>query len=76
MLKSLLIKDTSLTFNQTKTFRDVGLSTIHLLEQTYKLIPTENKRELVYDNNNLLVSTKPFIIEHDKVIKVPDYPED
>lgn len=56
-----------LTFNQTKTFRDVGLSTINLLEQTYKLIPTENKRVLVY-SDNLLVNTKPFTIDHDKII--------
>lgn len=67
LLKSLLIKDKSLTFNQTKTFRDIGLSTINLLEQTYKLIPTENKRVLVY-SDNLLVNTKPFTIDHDKII--------
>lgn len=68
LLKTLLVKDSSLLFNQTKTFKNIGLSTIRLLEQTYKLIPTENKRELIYDNN-LLVKTNTFVIDQDKVIK-------
>lgn len=27
-----------------------------------------NKRGLVYGDNNMLVSTKPFVINHDKII--------
>lgn len=69
LLKSLLHKDRSLTFNQTKYFRNLGLSTINLLEQTYNLIPTDNKRQLVYDNNNMLISTKPYVINQDKTIE-------
>lgn len=76
LLKTLLNKDSSLTFNQIKSFRSIDTSSINLLEQTYKLIPTENKRELVYDNNNMFISTKPYVINKDKVITIPDYPED
>lgn len=68
LLKTLLQKDKSLTFNHTKVFRKFDQSTINLLEQTYCLIPTENKRQLVYDANNLLCDTKPYVIDHNKVI--------
>nr|YP_010170410.1 DNA polymerase type B [Phanerochaete carnosa]QRZ60392.1 DNA polymerase type B [Phanerochaete carnosa] len=72
LLKSLLIKNKSLTFNQTKTFRNIAMGSINLLEQTYNLIPTENKRELVFDDNNVFISTKPFVINKDKVIANSD----
>ena len=66
LLKSLLHKEKSLNFNQTKSFRKLEEATITLINQTYNLIPTENKRQLVYDNNNLLINTKPFFINQDK----------
>ena len=69
LLKSLLYKNKSLTFNHIKSFRKIDKSTISLLNQTYNLIPTENKRKLNYDNNNLLISTKPFFINHDKKLQ-------
>ena len=67
-MKSLLIKDKALVLNQIKSFRSYTDATINLIDQTYNLIPTENKRELIY-NNNLLISTKPYIIGPDKTIK-------
>ena len=67
-MKSLLNKDKSLILNQIKSYRDFSSSTINLLDQTYELIPTENKRELIYENN-LLIKTKPYIIGPDKTIK-------
>lgn len=67
MLKSLLQKDASKIFNQTKIRRDFENSTINLLNQTYELIPTENKKKLVYENNYLII-TEPFIIDLNKTI--------
>ena len=61
-LNYLLNKNNSLVFNQTKTFRNFDSGTINLLEQTYNLVATENKRQIVY-RNNLMVNTKPFIIK-------------
>lgn len=69
LLKTLLVKDNSLNFIQTKYIRQLDQSTISLSEQTYSLIPTENKRALVYDSNNLLVGTKPYVIDSSKTIK-------
>lgn len=60
-MKSLLIRDKSLILNQIKSNRNFSDSTIKLIDQTYNLIPSQNKRELVY-NNNLLFGTKPCTI--------------
>ena len=67
-LKSLLIKDKSLVFNQIKSFSKFDNATINLMDQTYNLIPTQNKRQLIFDNN-LLIGTKPYTIGQDKTIK-------
>ena len=64
----LLNKDKSLVFNQIKSQRSLSEGSINLLEQTYTLIPSESKRELVY-KNNILVGTKPYIIDKNKQIK-------
>lgn len=64
-LKSLLIKDTSLDLKQDKWFRSIEEGSITIKEQLYKLVPTENKRELVYSNNKLM-KTKPFQIDSTK----------
>ena len=63
----LLNKDASLVFKQTKSYKSLGDGTITLLEQTYNLIPTETKRQLIY-KDNILVATKPYVINKDKVI--------
>ena len=61
-LNFLLHKNNSLNFNQTKTFRNFDSGTINLLEQTYNLVATENKRQIVF-RNNIMVNTKPFTIK-------------
>ena len=50
-LKSLLHMNSSLVLNQDKSFRNFSDSTINLIKQTYELIPTENKRQFVYDHS-------------------------
>jgi hypothetical protein len=68
-LKSLLNKDNFLKLDQTKWFKNISESNITLKNQEYTLIPTKNKRELIYDNNNILVNTKPFIINNNNIVK-------
>lgn len=68
LMKSLLNKDSSLVLNQIKSFRSFSDTTINLIDQTYKLIPTDNKRQLIYDINNQLIGTKPYIITSEKSI--------
>lgn len=67
-LTLLLNKNSSLVFNQIKSFKDSSLGTINLLEQTYNLIPTENKRELVYSKDGKLIATRPYVINKNKTI--------
>jgi hypothetical protein len=67
-LKSLLIKDSSLELNQELWFKSVKEGTITIKEQLYKLVPTDNKRQLIYSNRNF-VNTKPFTIDENKEIK-------
>ena len=62
-LKSLLNKDSKpLTLHHDKWFRSLIDSKITIKDQIYNLITTENKRELIY-NNNIAINTKPFIIK-------------
>lgn len=41
---------------------------IKLSKQVYTLTVTDNKRELIYNKNNKLIGTKPYIINNKKVI--------
>jgi hypothetical protein len=66
-LKSLLTKDNSLKLNQTKWFKNIENANISIKEQLYTLIPTDNKISFIY-KNKILVNTKPFIINNDKII--------
>jgi len=59
-LKQLLFKDKEIMLNQVKSFRSVSDSNIKIVDQTYTMVATENKRELVYDSNGILVHTKPL----------------
>jgi len=61
ILESLLNKDYKMSINQSKWFRSVSEANIKILEQTYELKVTGNKRELVYVDGKLS-STKPLVI--------------
>jgi DNA polymerase type B, organellar and viral len=67
-LKSLLIKDTSLELKQDKWFSSIKEGTITIIEQLYKLVPTDNKRQLIYLHNKF-VNTKPFKINTTRSLK-------
>ena len=47
-LKALLIKDESLELMQDKWFRSIKDGSITIENQLYKLVPTENKRQIIY----------------------------
>jgi len=67
-LKSLLNKNKSLSLQQDKWFKHINEGNISIKEQLYTLLPTENKRLLIYKNNQL-IDTKPFIIDNQIIIK-------
>lgn len=65
--EALLTKDVKLLKNQDKWFKDLSKGSIRVIEQSYTLQQTDNKRQLLYDNN-ILVNTQPYKIkEIDKI---------
>ena len=63
--ESLLIKDTVLEKTQDKWFKSIENAEITVKSQLYSLKVTASKRELVYNENNKLVATKPINISGD-----------
>lgn len=61
-LESLLIKNSKLELNHTKWFRNFNLGHITLKQILYTLILNENKRHLIYNENNKFIDTKPIKI--------------
>jgi hypothetical protein len=62
-LEILLNKYYNLNLNQRKWFRSIGEANINILEETYNLKVTGNKRELVYsEKDGKLIGTKPLNI--------------
>jgi hypothetical protein len=61
--KSLLEEKKSLELNQSKWFRFIDKGSISIKSQIYTLIPTANKRNLIYKNNKL-VSTEAFVLNN------------
>jgi len=66
-LKYLLNMNKSLILDQDKWFRSIKEGNITIKKQLYTLLPTENKRQLIYKNNKL-IATKPFIIDFNRNI--------
>ena len=57
--------------NQSKWFKSLIEGSITIKDQIYTLKATNNKRQLIYDNNNILTSTKPYILSDNKIINTP-----
>lgn len=67
--ENLLNKNFILEKSHEKWFRHLTESNISILEQIYSIKVTENKRELIYNENNKLISTKSYKIDKSKNIK-------
>ena len=53
--------------------RNLNEGKITLLDSIYTLQITDNKRQLIYNENNKLISTKPYKINKDKKIILPPF---
>jgi hypothetical protein len=67
-LSTLLTKDSNLKLNQSKWYKSIIDSNISIKNELYTLVATENKRQLIYDTNNRIIGTKPFVIDGKKNI--------
>jgi hypothetical protein len=65
LFEGLLYKDYIIEVKQNKWFRDLSNANITIKDQIYSLKVTGNKRHLIYDYNNKLIRTDPFIINKD-----------
>lgn len=66
--EQLLLKDSWIEKTQTKWRRNLSEGHISILNEIYTLKVTDNKRKLIYDENNKLVETESYIINSKKEI--------
>jgi hypothetical protein len=62
----LLNKETQISKSQAKWFRSISESTILVKDTMYTIQQTTNKRELIYNSDNMLIGTKPYVISENK----------
>lgn len=65
---SLLNKDNKLERMQTKWFKSIGEGTITLKDQLYTLKLSGGKRNLVYNDNDILTHTTPIVLQNGKIV--------
>jgi hypothetical protein len=68
ILESLLYKDTSRIIPNNKMYRSYSSSSIAIQNDLYTLKLTDNKRKLIYDNNNRFSSSESYVIDINKNI--------
>lgn len=66
-LESILYKSKTLEIAQSKWYRDMSAGTITIKEELYSLTVTDNKRTLIYDENNRFIDTAPLKLVNGKV---------
>ena len=59
-LKPLLIKDSKLEIKHEKWYRSISKANISIKQEIYTLMINNNKRKLIYDNNNKFIDTSPI----------------
>lgn len=68
--ENLLIKQSILEKFQDKWIRNISDGNIQVRNDLYTLQVTNNKRELIFNENNKLISTKPYKIADKDIVKV------
>jgi len=66
--ENLLCKDAFLEKLQTKWKKHIEEGNISVIDQLYTLQVTDNKRKLIYNENNKLIGSNPYIINKDEII--------
>lgn len=58
----LLFKEASVNLYQKKWYKNISNGSIEILLQSYEIKHNSNKRQLIYDKNNKLIATTPYVI--------------
>jgi hypothetical protein len=66
-LSSLLTKNNKLKIHHKKWYRDISKAEITIKDDIYTLITTDNKRKILYDENNKFYATKPFTLNNNNL---------
>lgn len=72
--ENLLFKDITLIKSQEKWFKSLSTGRIDVKSLDFSLKQTDNKRELQFNSNGKLISTKPYHINEDGSIIYPPPP--
>ena len=67
-LYSLLIKNSKLKLIQEKWDRNFIIGRIKVKDEIYTLSITENKRKIIYNENNKFIDTSPIILNNGKIV--------
>lgn len=68
-LKSLLQKGSSLSAPNEKWYKDLNQATILIKNELYTLSITENKRQLIYNKDNVLCDTAPLMLVNGEIVE-------
>ena len=68
MFLDLLKKDSSTDLKQTKMNRNLESGNIYLNNTSYKLQITDNKRQIIYNDEGQAIATKPYWIYQDDTV--------
>ena len=66
--ENLLFKESFLQKIQTKWIKNLSKGNIEVRNDSYRMQITDNKRKLIYNENNKLITTTPYIINENKEI--------
>jgi hypothetical protein len=64
----LLVEQSILEKFQNKWIKNLSDGNIEVRNELYTLQVTDNKRQLIYNENNELINSNPYIINNDKII--------
>lgn len=67
-LEPLLTKDNKLVLTNIKWYKDLTNATITIKPDHYTLAVTSRKRDLVYNDNNVFIKTKPIYLVEDEFL--------
>jgi DNA polymerase type B, organellar and viral len=66
--EKLLVEQSILGKFQNKWIKNLSDGNIEVRNELYTLKVTDNKRQLIYNENNELINSNPYIINNDKII--------